>query len=414
MMDELERPGPADLQRSTGTMILVRWIAVPWVFLQILSYEVPYPPGYKATSLVLAGLLIAGNAALWAMSRRANTDNPQRVRDIAIIGLAMDVALLAGFVWLYAFDYDTQVWPILFIAPLEGAILFQLRGAMLSWGAISLFYALRDVWAAERWDNPLIWNSITFRMGIAGIIALVAGLMSRDLVRQRAQLATALAEISRIDRLRSGLVSMLSHDVRSPITVIRGSVETLISREDRIKQEDRRALLMAADRQAHRLERLATDLLDLARLDSGRLDIETESVDVDELVREALSYIEDSDGLNVDVEKGLRVEADPRRLEQVLINLTHNALNHGAPPVTIRGKSHNGTVVLEVSDPGEGVDPAAIASLFEPFGQHKKPGSNGYGLAIVKALVEAHGGDVTYSPNEHGGASFRIALPRSG
>jgi signal transduction histidine kinase len=344
---------------------------------------------------------------------RRSSDDYRSARDIAIIGLAMDVALLVGFVWLYAFDYDTQVWPILFIAPLEGAILFQLRGAMLSWGAISLFYALRDIWAAERWGNPLIWNSITFRMGIAGIIALVAGLMSRDLVRQRAKLSGALAEISRIDRLRSGLVNMLSHDVRSPITVIRGSVETLITRDDTIKKDDRIALLKAADRQAHRLERLANDLLDLARLDSGRLDLATESVDVNELVREALSYIEDSDALTVDVEEGLRVEADPRRLEQVLINLTHNALNHGAPPVTISGKSDNGLVVLEVSDHGEGVPPAALESLFEPFGQAKKPGSNGYGLAIVKALIEAHGGDVSYSANEHGGASFRVALPRS-
>ena len=412
MMDELERPGPADLQRSVRTMILVRWIAVPWVFLQILSYEVPYPPGYKALSVMLGGLLIAGNCALWASSRRS-TDDYRHARDVAIAGLAMDVALLTAFVWLYAFDYDTQVWPVLFIAPLEGAILFQLRGAMLSWGAISLFYALRDVWAAERWGNPLIWNSITFRMGIAGIIALVAGLMSRDLVRQRAQLSSALEEISRIDRLRSGLVSMLSHDVRSPITVIRGSVETLITRDDTIKKEDRLALLQASDRQAHRLERLANDLLDLARLDSGRLDLATESVDVDALIREALSYVENSDALTVEVEKGLRVHADPRRLEQVLINLAHNALNHGAPPVTIRGKSNNGKVVLEVSDHGTGVDPAALESLFEPFGQKTKPGSNGYGLAIVKALIEAHGGDVTYAPNEHGGASFRIALPRS-
>lgn len=392
-------------------MLIVRWIAVPWVLLQILSYEVPYPPGYETLALTLCGVLISGNIVLWVVNR--SPFGRRRARDIATAGLVMDVALLVGFVWLYAFDYDTQIWPILFIAPLEGAILFQLGGAMLSWGAISTLYALREVWAAERWGNPLLWNSITFRMGVAGIITLVAGMMAKDLVRQRVKLSSALEEIRRIDRLRSGLVNMLSHDIRSPITVIRGSVETLLSRGNEVASTDRIALLTAADRQAHRLERLANDLLDLARMDAGRLTLETESVAVDELVREAVSYVEDANELTVDVQEGLRVDADPRRLEQVLINLTTNALNHGAPPVTITAARNNGTVVLEVSDRGRGVDPAALETLFEPFGQAKKPGSNGYGLAIVKALVEAHGGDVSYSKNEHGGASFRIALPRS-
>jgi signal transduction histidine kinase len=409
---ELEETGTEDLYRSERTMIIARWIAVPWVFLQILAYEVPYPPGYKARALALAFLLIVGNGVLWWFHRGAH--GKELARPIAVAGLALDIALLSAFVWLYAFDYDTQIWPVLFIALLEGAILFQLRGAVLSWVAITTVYAAREMWAEDRFGNPFLWNSITFRMGVGGIIALVAGMMARDLHRQRAQLSFALHEIRRIDRMRAGLVSMLGHDVRGPLTVIRGAIATLITGDDRIGTADRIDLLKSTDRQARRLERLATDLLDLARLDEGRLQLEIEQIDVEEVVNEALSYVESPELLTVAVEDGLRAKADPQRLEQVLVNLVGNALVHGAPPISVTGSSRNGVVLLEVSDHGAGVDPSVVDRLFEPFVQEeKKEGSAGYGLAIVKALVQAQGGDVSYEPNEHGGASFQVELPKA-
>src|SRR5687767_14814347 len=172
---------------------------------------------------------------------------------MGLAGLVLDVFLLSAFVWLFAFDYQTQVWALLFIAPLEGAILFQLVGALSAWAAITASYALREVWGATRYDYPLLWNSITFRMGIGGIIALVAGFMARDLLRQRTQLSEALTKIQRVDQMRSGLISMLGHDVRTPLTVIRGVVETLIVRADEVTAYDRAALLESADRQARRL-----------------------------------------------------------------------------------------------------------------------------------------------------------------
>lgn len=393
-------------------MILARWIAVPWVFVQILAYEVPYPPGYKARALALAFLLIVGNGVLWWFHRGAH--GRELARPIAIAGLALDIALLSAFVWLYAFDYDTQIWPVLFIALLEGAILFQLHGAVASWVAVTTVYAAREMWAEDRFGNPFLWNSISFRMGVGGIIALVAGLMARDLHRQRTQLALAFNEIQRIDRMRSGLVSMLGHDVRGPLTVIRGAIATLITGGDRIGSSDRVDLLKSTDRQARRLERLATDLLDLARLDEGRLQLEIAPIDVNAVVNEALTYVDSPELLTVNVEEGLRAKADAQRIEQVLVNLVGNALIHGAPPITVTGSSRDGVVVLEVSDHGAGVDPTVVDQLFEPFAQdEKKEGSAGYGLAIVKALVQAQGGDVSYEPNEYGGARFQVELPKA-
>ncbi len=399
-----------DLHRSVRTMIIVRWIAVPWAFVQVLSFEVPYPAGYKAMALGLSGFVVVANVVIWLFHR--GPGGRARARGLAITGLVIDVLVLSCFVWLFAFDYDTQVWALLGIAPLEGAIMFQLRGALGTWVPIALIYAARDIWAAERYGNPLIWNSISFRMGIGGIIALVAGLMARDLMRERKQLADALDEIKRVDKMRAGLVSMLGHDVRSPLTVIRGVVETLLARGDAVGETDRRNLLESADRQAKRLERLATDLLDLARLDQGRMELETEVLDVKTVVEEALSYVEGADQVSVAIQEGLTMRADPRRFEQVVVNLATNALSHGAPPITISGNLVDGRASLEISDRGTGVDEAELAGLFEPFSTERKSGSVGYGLAIVKALIEAQDGTVTYETNEHGGALFRVSLPR--
>jgi signal transduction histidine kinase len=391
-------------------MIIVRWIAVPWAFVQVLSFEVPYPPGYKAVALGIATFLAAANVAIWLLHRRP--DGRARAHDLAIAGLVIDGFVLSSLVWLFAFDYQTQVWALLGIAPLEGAIMFQLRGAIGTWVPIAIIYTARDIWAADRYGNPLIWNSISFRMGIGGIIALVAGLMARDLMRERTQLEVALEEIKRIDKMRSGLVSMLGHDVRSPLTVIRGVVETLLARGDAVGETDRRSLLESADRQARRLERLATDLLDLARLDQGRMELDTEVLDVKAVVEEALSYVDGADNkIDVKVQEGLTMRADPRRFEQVVINLATNALTHGEPPIMISGTTVNGRASLAVSDRGPGVDESELAELFEPFSTERKSGSVGYGLAIVKALVEAQDGTITYEKNPPGGALFRISLP---
>jgi signal transduction histidine kinase len=390
-------------------MIGVRWLAAPWVLVQILGYEIPYPAGYRTLAFGFLAALVLGNLALFVAHRgRSGRD---RARVIGLLGLALDVAILSAFVWLYAFDYQTQIWAVLFIAPLEGAILFQLTGALSAWAVIVVSYALRDVWAADRYDNPLLWNSISFRMGVGGIIALVAGLMARDLLRQRTQLADALAEITRIDRMRSGLVSMLGHDVRSPLTVIRGVVGTLLSKGDSVGEEDKRLLLESADRQARRLENLANDLLDLARLDEGRLELQKEHVAVAEIVRESLTYVEGADAIVVDIEEGLTIEADPRRFEQVIINLATNALHHGSLPITITARSMGGAAVIDVTDKGPGVPDKERAQLFEPFNTERKSGSIGYGLAIVKALVEAQDGHVVYAPNGDSGARFRVTLP---
>ncbi len=390
-------------------MIVVRWIALPWVVFQFMVYENPYPPGYEALGWSIIGLLAVGNAVITLLHR--GSTGRSAARAIAVGGIALDIAVISGMVWLYAFDQESALWAIVFILPLEGAITFQLQGALAAWGISALIYIGREFYGSDRFDYELQFNSITYRMGIGLIIGLVAGLMARDLMRQRTLLAEAVTELKRVDQLRSALISTLGHDVRSPLTVIRGSIGTILARHDRLREEDRTALLTSADRQARRLEALATDLLDLARLEAGRLDLQIEELSVAEIVRNALSYIENGNDFDVDVQPDLVARADPQRLEQILHNLAANAVRHGQPPFAIEAARSDGTVNITVIDHGPGVSDDARPHLFEPFhGQHAS-GSVGYGLAIVSALAEAQGGAVAYEPNEPSGARFCVSLP---
>lgn len=401
-----------DLHRSQRAMIIVRWVAVPWAIFQFLVYENPYPPGYVVLGWSLIALLIVGNTAIHISHVRPG--GVTSARFIAVMGIALDVAVISGIVWLYAFDQESALWALLFILPLEGAITFQLRGALGAWGASTVIYIAREIYGSGTFDYPLQMNSITYRMGIGFIIALVAGLMARDLMRQRGLLREALTELRRVDHLRSALISTLGHDVRNPLTVIRGSVETLLRRRAEISEDDIEQLLAGTDRHARRLESLATDLLDLARLEAGRLDLRIADLPVEEAVTRVLSYLESDTDFEVRVEEGLNVRADPQRMEQILYNLVSNALWHGEPPFVVEAAGRDGSVVIDVADHGPGLSPDTRSHLFEPFQTESASGSVGYGLAIVKALVEAQGGTVGYEPNEPRGARFSIALPAAG
>jgi signal transduction histidine kinase len=395
-------------------MILVRGVGAVFAAYQVLVYDTqPYPsPAYRNVGLALAGLLAAGNLGIWLVERRVQT--VRQARTMALAGLALDMAVASGFVWIYAFDQLSALWVVLFILPLEGAILFQLPGALGAWVVTTIIYVAREVWGSGRFDYVLQWSSVTYRMGIGLLITLVAGLMARDLTTQRSQLRDALAQISRVDRLRSRLVSTLAHDVRNPLAAIRGSLKTLLAQGERIDAQTTSELLQGADHQAGRLERLAADLLDLARLERGRLELALQEVKLREAVETALAFADDQGRYDVRIDPDITVRADPGRLEQIVVNLAANALRYGEPPFLAEAGLSNGEVRLSLRDHGPGVPPEEAELLFEPFRSEKSRESVGLGLAIVKALSEAHGGTVTYEPNKPKGACFAVRLPVAG
>jgi signal transduction histidine kinase len=272
-------------------------------------------------------------------------------------------------------------------------------------------YLLREVWGSDQYGYPFEWESITFRMGIALMITLVAGLMARDLIEQRTRLGEALDQLRRIDRLRAGLISTLAHDVRNPLTTIRGTNATILDNIDRVDSSLIAELLNASDRQAERLERLSSDLLDLARLDEGRLELELVDLPLKEAVVTALSFLGSGTRVETSIDPNVRIRADEARFQQIVVNLVSNALRYGDPPFSIDASVAGRSVFVRFSDHGPGVPAAVRAALFEPFQTEAEVGSVGLGLAIVKALVEAQGGNIRYDSSRAGGACFVVELP---
>jgi signal transduction histidine kinase len=252
-------------------------------------------------------------------------------------------------------------------------------------------------------------------MGLGLLIALVAGMMARDLLRQRARVAAALEDVSRIDRLRSGLVAMLAHDVRNPLTGIRGTLLTLIRHGRKLPEYEREAMIRGADQHAERLERLATDLLDLARLEEGRLDLHVEEVPLRTAIEDGVAAAGATEKFDVRIDRPLTVRADRGRLEQIVVNLVTNAVRYGAPPYLIEAdRGANARVSISFRDHGPGLKASQQESMFEPFQTETGRSSVGLGLAIVRALAEAQDGEVTYQPNAPRGACFRVKLPAGG
>ncbi|MGH2709954.1 MAG: sensor histidine kinase [Actinomycetota bacterium] len=412
------RPSKEDLpsrlghvKRSERSMVIVRGLATVFALVQVLSYrQMPYPDEVKGIALALVGVLALGNLTIWLASRR--TRDLRSAFRLSYMAMVFDVLITSAFVWLYAFDTTTAMWAVLFIMALEGAIRFSLSGALSAWAAVTILYTAREIWGSGTYDYPLQWESISFRMGIGLLIALVAGLMARDLLRQRSQLSRALQDLSRIDRLRSGLVATLAHDVRNPLTAIRGNMLNLARYGSRMPDEQREDLVRETDQAAARLERLATDLLDLARLEDGRLDLNVETIPLRPVIEEGLEASHSDQTFEVHVPEPLSVRADRGRLEQIVVNLATNAAKYGTPPLVVEAsRGPDSQVSISFTDHGPGLDDAQKKSLFEPFHTETGRSSVGLGLAIVRALVEAQGGEVFYESNRPSGAVFRLTLP---
>lgn len=246
---------------------------------------------------------------------------------------------------------------------------------------------------------------------------------ARTLARERVRLAKE-AEEARLqgetERMRSALLSSVSHDLRTPLAVITGATSTLLEQEAALDDEERRDLLRTAADEAGRLNRLVGNLLAMTRLEAGAVEVHREWHSLEDLIGAALHRLEPlSDGraFTVHVPDDLPlVPVDDVLVEQVLFNLAENALKHGASsaPIEIGARQAAGDVEVCVADRGPGLPPGAGQRLFEKFyrgeGVRRSEGA-GLGLAICRGIVEAHGGRIRAADEPGGGARFTFTLP---
>ncbi|HSB82494.1 MAG TPA: sensor histidine kinase KdpD [Candidatus Methylomirabilis sp.] len=247
----------------------------------------------------------------------------------------------------------------------------------------------------------------------------IALALERGLLAEEAHAAQVRMET---EKLRSSLLSSVSHDLRTPLAAITGASSSLLETGDRLDPETRRELLDTIGDEANRLSRLVHDLLEMSRLESGAVKAHMEWHPLEEILGAALAHIGKTHTNRQIVtrlpENLPMVSVDDVLIEQVLINLLDNAAKYSPvdSPIEVAARPEEGAVLVEVSDRGPGLDSEDLERVFEKFyrGKHPPARGVGLGLAICRGFVEAHGGRIWAANRPDGGASFRFTLPLTG
>ncbi len=237
----------------------------------------------------------------------------------------------------------------------------------------------------------------------------------------------------RLERSRAELVSTVAHELRSPLTSVKGFTATLLNKWGRFTDDQKRVMLETVNADADRVTRLITELLDVSRIESGRMEVHRQLVDLPDRASKHIAGRvaagDAEDRFRLEVADGLpETWLDADKIDQILGNLVENAVRHGAGTVTIVMEPAHlddeggepDAVVVSVRDQGEGISPDVAPRVFRQFwrgkprggsrrGQHG--GGTGLGLYIVKGLVEAHGGTIGVRRAPGGGAEFRFIVP---
>ncbi|MGZ5417960.1 MAG: sensor histidine kinase [Nocardioides sp.] len=224
---------------------------------------------------------------------------------------------------------------------------------------------------------------------------------------------------ARLDRERSDLVATVAHELRSPLTGVKGFVATLLSKWDKLNDAQKKMMLETVNVDADRLTRLIAELLDVARIDTGRLSLYPRPLDFAPAVERVLASVRAGTGREIafEVQGELpQVLADPDKLAQVVHNLVDNAIRHGEGNVrltvsTLDGDAPFPGVQLLVDDQGEGISPEIRSRVFTKFWKHGTRGGSGLGMYIIHGLVKAHGGLVDIDDAPGGGARIVILWP---
>jgi signal transduction histidine kinase len=369
--------------------------------------------GAAVTLALLAALGIATIAATGSLLARRKRLGGLRRQALFIAALAFGplVVALAVFVQL------------MFVSA---------HDALLT-AAVGTYSALLGLWAGRLLSNRVVDDVEALR---AGLMAVGAGERSlklelggddelaqvaREVEAMVSRLAAAEAHREEADAARRSLIAAVSHDLRTPVTALRLLAEAV---DDEIGDpETRREYVRRLGVHVRALGALIDDLFELTRIEAGEVAWTMGQVQIDELVEEtvaAMAPAAQAGGISVRAEidpQLLPAHANPERIQRVLFNLIQNAIRHTPADgsVTVRAASAGSRVEIEVADTGKGIAADDRERVFEPFQQgadraSRTDGSAGLGLAISRAIVEAHGGRIWIvdEPGDDGGAGARV------
>jgi signal transduction histidine kinase len=599
-MQPIEAGASRELERARRlerALIRVRWFAVILGFYLVYQSNAGLPPYASRTVLILGysiiSVLAIGNLLVWIGVGRLDTLlSLQRLGWAAFL---MDIVIVLALAWTYSYDPKGSVWVVIYILPLEGALRYQLEGALVIVAITLVSETAREAYLTARFEGyPFLIANVAFRAGIQAIIALVAGFMARSLARQaeratiqaheageaarreglarrelsafntailtgvaaedldtsiqlmagaigrdlqyeafsillrdgddlvvkgmygmpfyedrigmgegvtgtvaatgrplivpdvtqhenyiiadpemRSEMAapmrigdeligvldvesktpdafdelaldvlTRLADqialvahsnrllsqqretmrrLQELDQMKSDFIAITSHELRTPITAIRGFVNTLQRKQDRLTTDQLTNFMQIIDRQSARLARLVEDLLFVSRIEAGTVQFEAEQVDLARFLAETAESLGPDGRSRVRVEvqpPGATVRTDSHRLDQILRNLIENAMKFSSPDTEVRIEAlvRDDWFQMAVADRGVGIPPEDLPRIFDRFHQvgqamTREIEGAGLGLYITKRLVEAMGGTITVASVPGQGSTFRIWLP---
>lgn len=292
--------------------------------------------------------------------------------------------------------------------------------------------ALVDHHGASWWECNHPYEGLAIRSGIPeqswlspdGQEVLVLARMHRPgpgaAVEQVAVTLRSGRGRARLDRERSDLVATVAHELRSPLTGVKGFVQAMLNRWDVLNDDQKKLMLSTVNADADRLTRLIAELLDVARIDTGRLSLYPREIEVSVLAGRVVESVgaATSRPVTLDVDPGVgEVFADPDKFTQVLTNLVENAVRHGDGHVRVQARSLGPDaeypgVEIQVTDEGEGIPEELRRRVFTKFWttQGGAAGS-GLGMYLAHGLTRAHGGDLTIGDAAGGGALVIVRWP---
>ena len=383
---------------------------------------------------LLLRLLCSGLAAgLWALH-----NTPFGVRYYRLLGIP--IALLPAFFisWMIGITEGPEspyyAGLILILLAVNAIVHWSTGESLLAIGMLFLAYLIACIpWNVAR-DSGIFFNNIYFLV-LTGIIVVTGNylynqlhfrefILRFELSQNRQELEETNQKLVEMDRIKSRFFANISHELRTPLTLLLAPLQTLIQERRSALEPEMRQLLPIMQSNGMRLLKLINDLLDLVRLESGKMEVKRERVAIEAFLLGLANAVRKSAE-----DRGVRLEVisdpaistvltDSDKLERILLNLLFNALKFtpAGGKVEVKAKRENGELVLEVSDTGTGISEEQLPFIFDRFWQadtssQRKYGGVGIGLALVKELVEIQDGKVTVTSTVGKGTEFTVRLP---
>ena len=340
----------------------------------------------------------------------------------------IDLGIVSAGMLVFSPDPNWTTFVIGSLLVIAGGFRFGTAGAFTAAAALSLAYVGIAAYRADAFGLVTDPPRLAFHVSVLVLAAYLMSGILRELETLRAQRerfvrqAAEADALRQADRIKSEFLAAMSHDFRSPLTVVRGAVELLLGERPGSLTAAQRELAESAERNVKRLEQFTAQLLEMARLEEGQVALEKEEIDAVALVRDIVAEHsvlakQKRQWISLDVDPDPpRVVADRARISQALANLLSNAIRYApaGTPILVAAHRRGAEVRIEVRDHGPGIPESDRQRIFDKFFRGRSAdgtAGSGLGLAIARSLVTLHGGTLEYEENPGGGAAFVTMLP---